>query len=462
MAKKSFLFLILLISFNINNIISFKYPINRDLLSSETGKQTSIEVSEKSDYDKYILNNNYVLAIFHADWCGHCKRFLPVINEASKYLKISKTWKLLKIPCTKYPNLCNSFSIEGYPTVKVYKNSQELRGISPPRDLENFLEFLIKISSEPIINITSQQEFYNNYGTFSPVIEYNNKNNKFISCINNLAKNEFLSEYYFGIMANSENKIIFNFEDNEIIFNYSEKKNNCDDVKNFLKNNKYPLISEASFNLMRKINKDNKKYVFIIFYNSNNNIFDDFIKKEFKNISKENRDIVFAYSYLNIKKDLGNYFQISLNKETEVQIFIYNFHKERFYKHELYDSNVNSISDIKDNIINLVKNINKIKYVSNNKFNDFISNNKILLISIAVILVFVMIYVICYLDIDDDSDEFNEKEDKEKARKEKKKLINNDFTEIKKENKENKENKEIKEDKKIQEEKNEITKEKID
>ena len=234
MAKKSFLFLILLILFNINNIISFKYPINRDLLSSETGKQTSIEVSEKSDYDKYILNNNYVLAIFHADWCGHCKRFLPVINEASKYLKISKTWKLLKIPCTKYPNLCNAFSIEGYPTVKVYKNSQELRGISPPRDLENFLEFLIKISSEPIINITSQQEFYNNYGTFSPIIEYNNKNNKFISCINNLAKNEFLSEYYFGIVRNSENKIIFNFDDNEVIFNYSEKKNNCDDDKNFL------------------------------------------------------------------------------------------------------------------------------------------------------------------------------------------------------------------------------------
>ena len=173
--KNFFLFLTLLISININNIISFKYPINKDLLSSETGKQTSIEVSEKSDYDKYILNNNYVLAIFHADWCGHCKRFLPVINEASKYLQISKTWKLLKIPCTKYPNLCNSFSIEGYPTVKVYKNSQELKGISPPRDLENFLEFLIKISSEPIINITSQQEFYNNYGTFSPVIEYSNK-----------------------------------------------------------------------------------------------------------------------------------------------------------------------------------------------------------------------------------------------------------------------------------------------
>ena len=459
--KNFFLFLILLISFNINNIISFKYPINKDLLSSEKDKQTSIEVSDKSEYDKYVLNNNYVLSIFHADWCGHCKRFLPVINEASKYLKIAKSWKLLKIPCTKYPDLCNGFSIEGYPTVKVYKNSQELKGISPPRDLENFLEFLIKISSEPIINITSQQEFYNNYGTFSPVIEYNNKNNKFINCINNLAKNDFLSEYYFGIMPKSENKIIFNFDDNEIIFNYNEKKNNCDDVKKFLKNNKYPLISEASFNLMRKINKDNKKYIFIIFYNSNNDIMDNYVKKEFKNISKEYRDIVFSYSHLNIKKDLGNYFQIVLNKETELQIFIYNFHQERFYKHEIYDTNVNNINEIQENIINLVKNINKINYVSNNKFNDFISNNKILLISIAVILVFVMIYVICYLDIDDDSDELNEKEDKEKARKEKKKLITNDFNIIKKENKENKE---IKEDKNIREAKNEInnTKEKKD
>ena len=126
MAQKNFFIniILLLISFNINHINSFKYPINKDFLSSEKGEITSIEISSKSEYDKYILNNNYTISIFHADWCGHCKRFLPVFNEASKYLFISKTWKLLKVPCTKYPSLCNAFSIEGYPTIKVYINSQ--------------------------------------------------------------------------------------------------------------------------------------------------------------------------------------------------------------------------------------------------------------------------------------------------------------------------------------------------
>ena len=243
--KNIFLLIIILISFSF--IDSFKYPINKDLLSSEKGEITSIEISSKSEYDKYIINSNYTIAIFHADWCGHCKRFLPVFNEASKYLFISQKWKMLKIPCTKYPSLCNSFSIEGYPTVKVYKNSQEMKGLSPPRDMENFIEFLIKVSSSALININNTKEFYNNYGTFSPVIEYNDKNNKFIICIHSLANKEFLSEYYFGLILGKNNKIIFDFDDEEIVFNYTEKKN-CDDVKDFLRDNKYSLISEANFN----------------------------------------------------------------------------------------------------------------------------------------------------------------------------------------------------------------------
>ena len=205
MAKKIyFIFLILL-----NNIFSFKYPINKDLLKSEKNSETtSIEISTKSDFDKYITENKYAIAIFHADWCGHCKRFLPVFNEASKYKIISNNWKLLKIPCTKYPSICNAFSIEGYPTIKIYKGSQEMKGISPSRDLENFLEFLIKISSDPLIKVNSKQEFFENYGTFSPLVEYKTKDNGLISCINNLANsNEFLSEYYFGLIPRDRKSV---------------------------------------------------------------------------------------------------------------------------------------------------------------------------------------------------------------------------------------------------------------
>ena len=450
--KKYFIFLILL-AVNIGIINSFKYPINKDLLSSEKGEETSIEISTKSDLDKYILNNKYVILIFHADWCGHCKRFLPVFNEASKYKIISKNWKLLKIPCTKYPLICNAFSIDGYPTIKIYKDSQELKGVSPPRDLEHFFEFLIKISSDPIIKVNSKQEFFDNYGNFSPIVEYNKNDNGLILCIKNLANsNEFLSEYYFGLKPGEENKIVFDFDENNIIFKYNNK-NNCDDVKNFLKNNKYALISEANFNLMRKMNRDNKKYIFIIFYNSNNDLIDNFIKTEYKNISKENREIVFAYSQINKRKDLSNYFKIELNKETELQIFIYNFHKEKFYKHETYDINIINLDKIKEEIVNLVKNINKINYISDNKLNDFISDHKILLITISIILFALIIYFVCFLNIDDNFDEdSNLNKDKKKEDKEKKKLIK----------KEIKENTEINETKNLKEQKIDKDKEKKD
>ena len=447
--KKYFGFLILLLSVNISITYSFKYPINKDLLYSEKGESTSIEISTKSELDKYILNNKYVISIFHADWCGHCKRFLPVFNEASKYKIISNNWKLLKIPCTKYPSICNAFSIEGYPTIKIYKDSQEMKGISPPRDLENFLEFLIKISSDPLIKINSKQEFFDFFCTFSPLVEYKTKDNGLISCINNLANsNEFLSEYYFGLIPSGENRIVFDFDDNNLIFKYNDK-NNCDDVKIFLNNNKYPLMSEANFNLFRKMNRDNKKYIFIIFYNSNNDIIDNFIKEKYKNISKENREIVFAFSQINQRKDLSNYFKIVLNKETELQIFIYNFHKEKFYKHEIYDINITNLDKIKEEIVNLVKNINKITYISDNKINDFISNNKITIIIISIILIACIIYLVCFLNIDDNFDEdSDEKENKEKGNKdrenkEKKKLINNEI----KENKEKKDNEILKEQK---------------
>ena len=108
-----------------NSIASFKYPINKKLIDAELTEVTSIEINNKSDFDKYIMTNNYVIAIFHADWCGHCKRFLPVFDEASRYKIINNKWKLLKIPCSKYESLCNSFSINGYPTIKTFKESKD-------------------------------------------------------------------------------------------------------------------------------------------------------------------------------------------------------------------------------------------------------------------------------------------------------------------------------------------------
>ena len=463
MVKKShFIFIILLSLININLISAFKYPINKDLLSSEKGEISSIEIESKSDLDKYIINNKYVIAIFHADWCGHCKRFLPIFDEVSKYLIISQTWKLLKIPCSKYEKICDSFNVEGYPTIKLFKDSQEIKDLFVPREKETFLEFLLKMTKEPLIYINNinntLQEFYDNYGTFSPLIKYNKNKTEFINCIKDLAYNkEFLSEYYFGVIEDKEDKIIFNYDNNNVIFNY---KGNCEEIKIFLRNNKYPLISEANFNIMRKMNRDNIRYICIMFYFYNNDIINNFVENEYKNISKDNREIVFTYSLYKTKNQVANYFQIELNKETEFQILIFDFYKEKFYKHPIYDINNISLNSVKDDIIKLIKNLDKIKFTSNNKINNFVSDHKILLITLLVILVLLIIYLVLCCDLEDEGD-VNKLDDKKERQKEIRQLINKKLN-FKDEDIQSKTTEIIKKEKEEKKEKDENIKEKQD
>ena len=367
--------------------------------------------------------NDYVISIFHADWCGHCKRFLPVFDEASRYKIINNKWKFLKIPCSKYELLCNSFSINGYPTIKTFKESKEILK-RPPRELDTFLEYLIKISNSPFVGVENNNisQFYKDYGTFSPIIEYNSKKKNFMACLNDLAAKEFLTEYYFGLIKKDEGKdekIIFDFDKNPLIYFWNE---NCEDVKLFLNNNLFPLVSNIDISFMRKMNRYGKT-IFMIFYNSNNNKMNNFLKIQYKNISKDNRNLVFGYVKNNQDKDISNYFKITLSKETEIQILIYNFDKEISYKHPInYDLNIINEEEIEINIRELLKNINNLPFTSGSKFKDFFrkigltdmspTTTIILFVVVFGILILILCYLIFFCDSEDNYEDLNAEEEK--------------------------------------------------
>ena len=439
-----------------NSIASFKYPINKKLIDAELTEVTSIEINNKTDFDKYIMTNNYVIAIFHADWCGHCKRFLPVFDEASRYKIINNKWKLLKIPCSKYESLCNSFSINGYPTIKTFKESKEINK-RPPRELDSFLEFLIKISNNPFIEIKNNNlsQFYKDYGTFSPIIEYNSNNKNFITCIKNLAGEEFITEYYFGLIkkdGEKDEKIIFDFDKNPIIYNWNE---NCEDVKIFLNNNIFPLVSNINISFMRKMNRYGK-IIFMIFYNSNNNKLNDFLKNKYKDISKENRNLVFGYVECNKDKDISNYFKITLTKESEIQILIYNFDKEISYKHPInYDINTIKEEELESNIKEILKNFNNLPFTSGSKFKDFFRKlgfydmspmtTIILVVIVFVVLISLLCFLIFFCDSEDNYEDLDAEEEKLLRQIKKKKEENSKSTL----NKETNENKNINQNEKL-------------
>ena len=59
--------------------------------------------------------------------CGHCKQLAPEYSRAAEKLKKNEPPVLLgKVDCTKESGLANRFNIQGYPTLKLFKDGEPL------------------------------------------------------------------------------------------------------------------------------------------------------------------------------------------------------------------------------------------------------------------------------------------------------------------------------------------------
>ncbi len=71
--------------------------------------------------DKYSLSNSNdnvsidkdSVLIFHAGWCGHCKRAMPEFKKA----QIDGRGKVVLIDADERPDLVNKYNVQGYPTI---------------------------------------------------------------------------------------------------------------------------------------------------------------------------------------------------------------------------------------------------------------------------------------------------------------------------------------------------------
>ncbi|TRY67207.1 hypothetical protein TCAL_02918 [Tigriopus californicus] len=125
---------------------------------AEIELDNGVLVLTQGNFDDAIKENELILVEFYAPWCGHCKSLAPEYEKAAKSLSESESpIKLAKVDATIEKELGTRFGVQGYPTLKFFKNGSP-KDFNGPRDAEGIVSWLNKKMGPPAKEITTVEE----------------------------------------------------------------------------------------------------------------------------------------------------------------------------------------------------------------------------------------------------------------------------------------------------------------
>ncbi|XP_052091657.1 protein disulfide-isomerase A5-like [Mytilus californianus] len=96
-----------------------------------------------SSFDSFIKQHNSVLVMFYAPWCGHCKAMKPAYAEAASLLKDQNVEGVLAaVDATIDSQIAGLYKVQGYPTIKYFKNGIESFEYSGGRKVTDLVSFM--------------------------------------------------------------------------------------------------------------------------------------------------------------------------------------------------------------------------------------------------------------------------------------------------------------------------------
>uniref|UniRef100_A0A336KFI3 CSON002835 protein n=1 Tax=Culicoides sonorensis TaxID=179676 RepID=A0A336KFI3_CULSO len=101
-----------------------------------------------SSFEPALKDENSVLVMFYAPWCGHCKKMKPEYEKAAERMKNEKIPGVLAaLDATKESQIGAKFGVKGYPTVKYFSNGEFKFDVNV-READKIVEFM-KDPKEP-------------------------------------------------------------------------------------------------------------------------------------------------------------------------------------------------------------------------------------------------------------------------------------------------------------------------
>jgi protein disulfide-isomerase A1 len=157
----------------------------------------------KDTFPDFVKENPLALLEFFAPWCGHCKALAPEYEEAATTLK-DKDIKLAKVDCTEEADLCQSFGVEGYPTLKIFRGPDNVSPYSGARKAGAIVSYMTK-QSLPAVSILTK-ETIEDFKTADEVVlvAYFDAEDKTSNATFNTVAEKLRDSFLFGASSDAE------------------------------------------------------------------------------------------------------------------------------------------------------------------------------------------------------------------------------------------------------------------
>lgn len=75
-----------------------------------------------SNFKADVLDHEFVLVDFYADWCGPCRMILPFLEEIQNELGID----IVKVNIDESPDVASQYEVMSIPTLIIFKKGEKI------------------------------------------------------------------------------------------------------------------------------------------------------------------------------------------------------------------------------------------------------------------------------------------------------------------------------------------------